>query len=134
MTGSARQHVPLGSEAGERAVALAWERLYEAHDAATVERLEAHRPLLDRLFAGSPFLAELVLREPAFAVQCIEGHPDELLKELIDGLKARTAPEAAEADVRAALRQERAKAALLIAIADIGGAWSLEQVTAALTR
>ncbi|MGE4244846.1 MAG: bifunctional [glutamine synthetase] adenylyltransferase/[glutamine synthetase]-adenylyl-L-tyrosine phosphorylase, partial [Parvibaculaceae bacterium] len=41
---------------------------------------------------------------------------------------------AAEADVRAALRQERAKAALLIAIADIGGAWSLEQVTAALTR
>ena len=118
----------------QRSVALAWERLAEEHGAPAVERLKAHRPLLDRLFAGSPFLAGLVLREPAFAAECLGGDPDELLDGLVAALKARTGADAGEAEVKAALRQERAKAALLIAVADLSGAWDLDRVTGALTR
>ena len=92
---------------------------------------EAKRPLIDAVFGGSPFLRDLILRDSDFAGRILVTDPDSMLAELIDGLAAEVAD---EPEMRRLLRKTRGRAALTIALADLGGVWSLDQVTDALTR
>ncbi|MGE3877014.1 MAG: bifunctional [glutamine synthetase] adenylyltransferase/[glutamine synthetase]-adenylyl-L-tyrosine phosphorylase, partial [Parvibaculaceae bacterium] len=92
---------------------------------------EARRPLLDAVFGGSPFLRDLILRDPQFAAESLEGDPDQVLDRLIAGLEAEVGD---EQELRRLLRVSRGRAAMTMALADIGGAWSLDQVTRGLTR
>ncbi|MEO0391395.1 MAG: glutamine-synthetase adenylyltransferase, partial [Pseudomonadota bacterium] len=74
--------------------------------------------------ACSPYLAGLIVRESAWlapALQDIDSAWATLLRlEPGEGLKAR-------------LRQAKRRAALLVGLADLGGVWTLEQVTGALS-
>lgn len=74
---------------------------------------------------SSPFLAELCRKEGPWLAEAMSGVPetafDSLLAAPID-------------DIAADLRQKKARAAALIAFADLAGVWTLEQVTDALTR
>jgi [glutamine synthetase] adenylyltransferase / [glutamine synthetase]-adenylyl-L-tyrosine phosphorylase len=90
--------------------------------------------LLRGVLAGSPFLTELMVRDPGFTVDCLGLPPEESLARLCTAVAAEVAAAADERTVKAALRRARAKAALVIALADLGGAWECEEVTAALTR
>lgn len=92
---------------------------------------EARRPLLDAVFGGSPFLSDLILRDPDFARRVLATDPGRMLDQIIAGLDAEAEDEPA---MRRLLRRSRGHAALVIALADLSGAWSLDQVTAALTR
>gem|GEM_PF-70011 len=86
-------------------------------------------PLRDLLFgtaACSPYLASLIASEAAWlrdAVEDTEAAMASLLR----------APEGDMDTVRPALRQSKRRVALLAGLADLGGAWALEQVTGALT-
>ncbi|QIG49660.1 bifunctional [glutamine synthetase] adenylyltransferase/[glutamine synthetase]-adenylyl-L-tyrosine phosphorylase [Nordella sp. HKS 07] len=92
---------------------------------------EAKRSLLDAVFGGSPFLRDLILRDPDFARRVLATDPDQVLAGIIEGL---TAEAEDEPEMRRLLRKSRGQAALAIALADLSGAWSLDQVTEALTR
>ncbi|MGE0004950.1 MAG: bifunctional [glutamine synthetase] adenylyltransferase/[glutamine synthetase]-adenylyl-L-tyrosine phosphorylase [Parvibaculaceae bacterium] len=92
---------------------------------------EAKRMLVDAVFGGSPFLRDLILRDPHSAAEILAGDPGQVLDGLIAGL---TADVQDEQELRRLLRFSRARAAMTVALADIGGAWSLDQVTGALTR
>ncbi len=87
-------------------------------------------PLAD-LVAGaagcSPFLRSLVAQEGAWLTEAAEA-PEAALAALLDSLRA-TAPD----KLPSALRMAKRRVALLIALADLGGAWSLEEVTGHLT-
>lgn len=74
----------------------------------------------------SPYLAGLVQREADWLGPALDA-PDPALADLM------IPPEPESGDLRVALRQVKRRAALLIALADLGGAWSLEKVTQALT-
>jgi glutamate-ammonia-ligase adenylyltransferase len=118
-------------------VALAWDRLDDAEDRRGADRLRnsaMRRALLERVFAGSPFLTELVLRDPSFAADCLEADPDRQLGAVAEAMRADAVAASTEDEVRSALRRAKAKAALLVALADISGTWNLEEVTEALTR
>ncbi len=82
---------------------------------------------------ASPFLRQLMLRDPVYAGRVFSEDPEPLLAELLASLKGFTA-DLAQADVMRALRQAKKKASLLIAVADLSGRWTVEQVTAALTE
>jgi len=106
----------------------------------TFERLasEGYRPdgdaraLLESAFGNSAFLCRLALREHAALLHLFAAGPRAVLDEASDqALAASDAPK--EAAVMAALRQAKRRAALAIALADIAGVWTLEEVTAALT-
>jgi [glutamine synthetase] adenylyltransferase / [glutamine synthetase]-adenylyl-L-tyrosine phosphorylase len=86
------------------------------------------------VFAGSPFLADLILRDPDFAVACLDRVPEEELAGLCEAVRAEIAAAPDERTAKSALRRARAKAALLIALADLGSVWHSDEVTAALTR
>jgi glutamate-ammonia-ligase adenylyltransferase len=79
-----------------------------------------------RAEAHSPFLRGLIRREDELLAQMAAQGFEAALETAL----ARLDP----ADPAATLRQARAGVALSVALADLAGAWPLEQVTAALTR
>ncbi|MFN3513643.1 MAG: bifunctional [glutamine synthetase] adenylyltransferase/[glutamine synthetase]-adenylyl-L-tyrosine phosphorylase [Phenylobacterium sp.] len=94
--------------------------------------LDAAWPALAPVFAASPYLTALARRSPDRLRALLEADPAPRFEDLL----ARTAA-LAEADWEAAksgLRKLKAEAHLLIALADLGDAWGLDDVTGALTR
>ncbi|MEM9969796.1 MAG: glutamine-synthetase adenylyltransferase [Pseudomonadota bacterium] len=84
------------------------------------------RSLIAGAAGSSPYIADLVRREADWLSAALKLAPDAafatIMETLVDG----------PADT--ALRRAKRRVALITALADLGGAWSLEQVTGALTR
>jgi len=91
------------------------------------------RAVLDGAFGNSPFLARLAMRERAILEPLFAEGPVVIVAEANDlALSAADAETEAEAMVR--LRLAKRRAALAIALADIAGIWTLDDVTYALTE
>lgn len=108
--------------------------VFEALPEAVRSRVAPAQAFLDTVFDAAPYLARLAQRRPATLAACAVEPPDSLIDHAIDN--ARIAGEAAP-DTEAldrALRQAKADAHLVIGLADLAGIWSVEQVTAAMTR
>jgi len=90
--------------------------------------------LLKAIFAESPFLTQCILRDIAFFVRLLQDGPDTALRDLDEALWALDSDETDRQSAMRGLRSARRRAALLIAIADLTGSWSLKEVTGALTR
>ncbi len=90
--------------------------------------------LLAGVFSGSPFLTGLVERDLARLERILTRAPEtricELKAELVRAIDAATT----RADAMRALRVFKADLALLTALADLGGVWSVREVTAVLTQ
>lgn len=92
---------------------------------------DAIQPLLEGILAGSPFLTDCLATEPGVLRLLLEQGADVAYENLLIELE-----EVATSDrtrLMAALRRARRRQALLIGLCDLKGAWSVEQVTAALT-
>jgi glutamate-ammonia-ligase adenylyltransferase len=89
--------------------------------------------LLDFVFAGSPHLSAIIEREPAFMIHLLAAGPVPLRERVMADVRSATDAAPAGNDPSAALRIAKRRIALLTAIADITGFWSLEQVTGTLS-
>ncbi len=89
--------------------------------------------LLGCLGGNAPYLAELACMEPDCLLRVMTDGPDEMLETLIRELRE-ISPMAARAITASALRRAKRRAALAIAIADLGGIWGLVQITGALSK
>ncbi len=90
-----------------------------------------HADMLRGLGGGSPYLADLILREPASLRQAAQD-PGAALNDAFAALLA--VPHTAQrGSVAAAMRTAKRRVALITAVADIGGVWTLREVTLALT-
>ena len=110
-------------------------RLPHPHDPQRGEEAAAELAVtgdLARLVAGaagsSPFLGALVRRERDWIADALTGEPEDALARLADGAR-----ELVDDEVEAGLRRHKRRLALLVALADLGGAWDLDEVTSALT-
>ena len=95
------------------------------------------RTLLAAIFGNSPFLSQCILRDIGFFRDFVLRGLDKPFETLLAGLnRPPTAAEVApkNGDLAAHLRRAKARAALLVAVADIGGLWPVAQVTDALSR
>src|SRR3982751_6335474 len=92
------------------AVARAWGE----PGAEILKPLAAAKPLLNAVFGGSPYLREIILRDPGFAVAALTRSPSELLNELMREIAGEIGP-----GIAALMRRNKTKAALLIALADL---------------
>ncbi|MFM8681443.1 MAG: glutamine-synthetase adenylyltransferase, partial [Alphaproteobacteria bacterium] len=88
---------------------------------------------LGALFGNSPFLANCVHRDPAFAARLLRDGPDAALDSVFAAMASAAAARTTGDELSRALRVARRRAALAIALADIAGLWALERVTAALS-
>jgi [glutamine synthetase] adenylyltransferase / [glutamine synthetase]-adenylyl-L-tyrosine phosphorylase len=111
--------------------------IHRRADGRTLKNLFTSHPrtrtLIDGLAEGSPFLWDLAHRQPDRLVRLLEADPDAAHKSLLDGTVQGVASSADETEAMRLLRSMKAEAALLIALADIGGVWPLARVTQALT-
>ena len=82
---------------------------------------------------NSPYLARLIVRESAFLAELFVQGPDAVLAELNAEVLS-VGSENEERMAMARLRTAKRRAALAIALADIGGLYDLAAVTGALTR
>ena len=111
------------------AAARFWNDLAPGHQAL----LQNQRKFLEAVAGGSPYLRALMLRDPQFLANLLNHAPEEVLTSLCAGLHvAQSLP--TQAEIMVALRHAKAKASLLIALADLGAVWSVDEVTGALTR
>ena len=86
--------------------------------------------LLTALFGNSPFLTELVFAEPDILFGFLRSGPGPTF----DAILAERPADRRRGALMAHLRRARRRVALLTALADISGIWSLHQVTEALSR
>jgi [glutamine synthetase] adenylyltransferase / [glutamine synthetase]-adenylyl-L-tyrosine phosphorylase len=131
MTGvfSARTKDQLPAPRDIAAAARFWNDLSPAHQGS----LQSHRIFLESVAGGSPYLRALMLRDPHFLADALSHDPEELLSSICSGLRAAETL-LGQMEIMSALRHGKAKAALLIALADLGQVWTVDEVTAALTR
>jgi len=92
------------------------------------------RPLIDGVFGASPFLTDCLLKEQAFVARMLDGDPDDCLAALLAEVMAVPQAKPDRRATMSALRIARRRIALLTALCDISGVWSLAEVTWALTR
>ncbi|MBK1638768.1 bifunctional glutamine synthetase adenylyltransferase/deadenyltransferase [Rhodothalassium salexigens DSM 2132] len=131
---------PSQPDRADEMVALVADTIAQSCDAAEPDAPRASGSLdpaaragIAALAGNSPFLARLIRRDPAFMARVATEAPDALCAEMLETLAAR----APEIDDRrgfmALLRNAKARLALLIAHADVTGAWDLARVTAGLS-
>ena len=107
-------------------------------DGKALKRLLAAAPKVEALLVGlsdgSPYLWNLAVAEPARLLSLLNAVPNQHLAALLT--KAEKAVDATkdEAEAMRLLRRTKAEAALLIALADIGGVWPVMRATHALTE
>lgn len=89
--------------------------------------------LLESLAESSPHLWDLASGEPGRLLQLLTSDPDRHLSALLAAQGRAAGAAAEEAEAMRLLRRMKAEASLLIALADIGGAWPIMQAARALT-
>jgi len=90
-------------------------------------------PALAPVFGASPYLARLVRRDPATLQTVLAADPAELLeRSLAEAREAGGMTDSEAAERR--LRELKGRIHLLAALADLGGAWTLDEVTNCLSR
>ncbi len=99
-------------------------------------RLRAHPPLaklLGGIAEASPYLRELIQADAARFLRLLDGDPDATLAALLSATQNAAAAAPSPADLMRILRRMKTEAALLIALADIGGVWPVARIVGALT-
>ena len=86
--------------------------------------------LLGGAFTNAPFLRDLAFRDPVTLGHLLKADPADTIAALCEEAWQ---PEVDEAGIMRRLRQVKNKAALTIALADLGGMWSVDEVTGALS-
>jgi len=104
---------------------------------AAVKSLLAANARLGALLAAladhSPYLWELVSSDPDRLLRVLQADPDSHLATLLDVSSRAIAASKDEASAMRLLRRMKSEAALLIALADIGGVWPVMRAALALT-
>jgi len=109
-----------------------WAALTES-DSVLKDNEEA-RALADSLFGHSSFLSGIARRQPSMASAYLQGDPDTHFSAILASLAAQRPEGEKTPDLMAFLREQKSATAFLTAAADVGGWWSLEEVTSALSR
>ncbi|CAO3353766.1 bifunctional [glutamine synthetase] adenylyltransferase/[glutamine synthetase]-adenylyl-L-tyrosine phosphorylase [Azospirillum melinis] len=95
---------------------------------------ETGRALVEAVCGNSPYLGHSLTRELPFVARTMQDGFDDTFAALIASLHAEHGEEKSMDRLMAGLRVAKRRAALLIALADIVGAWPLFRVTGALSE
>jgi glutamate-ammonia-ligase adenylyltransferase len=131
---------PCGPVINEQAAGYVMETLYEvARAEGWRDVLQQAEPALRPVVAASPYLAGIMKRDPQRLRETLISPPEARLRAILLAAEA-VEQQALTVDVadlgvaKKVLRHLKAECHLLTALADLGDVWSLDHVTAALTR
>lgn len=92
------------------------------------------RRLISAIFGNSPFLSHCVLAQTDTFIELLTQDIDSVFNNVVNSLHPTTLDNLDEISLMRVLRQTRQRVALIVAVADITGLWSLENVTNALSQ
>ena len=121
--------LPSASKPADAAACVA--RLRE-HEALKPHIDNAAEDLVTAIAGNAPYLARLLERYPEQLVQHLAQSPDAAMRDLLQNIH-QLSHSLSQTEWMAALRHLKARVAITVALADIAGAWRLEQVTHALS-
>jgi [glutamine synthetase] adenylyltransferase / [glutamine synthetase]-adenylyl-L-tyrosine phosphorylase len=122
----------LGFAAWEASLVAADDKNAAAHARSWSEGPEGPR-LLSALFGNSPFLSRVAAEEWAFLIRLVEQGPDALFQELHSATTRQGDGGENTAELMRRLRIAKRRTALLAAVAELAGWWSLERQMEALS-
>lgn len=93
----------------------------------------AGRAVLDAMFGNSPYLTQLCVLEPDFLHLLLRTGPDAAVADVLAALKPLGGSGIDEATLAQGLRTAKRRIALAVALADISGLWSLSRVVDTLS-
>jgi glutamate-ammonia-ligase adenylyltransferase len=128
--------IPADDEAAARFIHDVAARASEGGLADLAALLESGGPTVDLLRgigADSPYLSSLCLRDPEALWLTLSQSPDARLAQITDALAAAMNTDEQKAAMHA-LRQAKNRYALCVALADLGGAFDLDQMMAAWSQ
>lgn len=96
------------------------------------EHPEGHR-LLEAIFSNSPFLTQCAMADVPFLARLLSEGPAGVFADVLEKLRTLSEARSDRELVMRKLRIARRETALLVAVADLTGHWSLEQTTEALS-
>src|SRR5947208_15190122 len=99
-----------------------------------IRRAPAAARLLGGIAEAAPYLWDAIDVNPARLTRLLLADPNLALAALLEKTHAAAASARSQAELMRILRDMKTEAALLIALADIGGVWELTHITEALTR
>ncbi len=130
--------LPRASRQGRAEVAAWLSSIGRTASGKAIATLVAEHPPLTKVLGGiagsAPYLWELVRADPARLPRLLTSDPEVELAALLAGMRKAAAAAKGSAALMRVLRRAKAEAALVIALADIGGVWPVARVTAALTE
>ena len=127
------RRLALGFSAWEAALAEA----EDARPAALARQWSATAPgrgLLAAIFGNSPFLSGLAIAEWGFLTRIVEEGADPLFEKIVTATQTHADRGENRAALMGRLRIAKRRVALLAAVAELAGNWSLEQQMTALSR
>ena len=95
---------------------------------------ESTANFLSGVFAGSSFLLGLAERQPQRLKAALNEDPDKRFAEILSGAAADAAGAATQRELMSILRQAKNETAFLIALADLGDVWTVDEVTRRLSE
>jgi glutamate-ammonia-ligase adenylyltransferase len=90
--------------------------------------------VLGGIAEAAPYLWTAIQAEPARFLRLLRADPAKTLAALVEKTKTAAGRARSQPELMRVLREFKLEAALLIALADIGGVWALAEITEALTR
>lgn len=111
-----------------------WRRDSALTGLVAIATQEPARTLLSGIAAGSPYLRTEITRNPRRLDALLRATPERHFAEMAENLARRLLELDALPEAMASLRAFKSEAALLIALCDLGGIWSVDEVTRALTQ
>jgi [glutamine synthetase] adenylyltransferase / [glutamine synthetase]-adenylyl-L-tyrosine phosphorylase len=130
--------LPVWSAKGVAEIAAWLSEIKESAAGETIGALTGELPAFSTLLAGiaetAPYLWDLIRADPDRCARLVTSDPDKALAMLFAEAKRATNTARSQDALMRTLRRAKAEAALLIALADIGGVWPVARVTRALTE
>lgn len=93
-----------------------------------------NKALIEGTASNSPYLSQLIEKFPFFLFEVFQTGADECFEKLILETQVEANKQSSSEGLKKLLRQNKSKLALLTGLADLGGAWSLDEVTGALSK
>ncbi|HXD14037.1 MAG TPA: bifunctional [glutamine synthetase] adenylyltransferase/[glutamine synthetase]-adenylyl-L-tyrosine phosphorylase [Xanthobacteraceae bacterium] len=129
--------LPLPSAGARKAISAWLSRIAQKTSGKALKSLVEEDQALARILAGiaetSPYLWDLLQADLSRTTRLLTQDPADELAALLGATRAAAAAASGREPLMRILRRMKAEAALLIALADIGGAWPLARITHALT-
>ncbi|MGA7324950.1 MAG: bifunctional [glutamine synthetase] adenylyltransferase/[glutamine synthetase]-adenylyl-L-tyrosine phosphorylase [Rhodomicrobium sp.] len=127
------REAPLDDGSGSRKLELILPQL-KADAGEEVDLDGSLAQFLSGVFAGSSFLWGLAERNPTLVARMLVGPPEDEFAGILSRCEDAAAGARSIRDIMRVLRQAKSEAAFLIALADLAGIWSVEEVTERLSK